>query len=99
MKRLRPAQDRRQRLDRHSNHVVQRLLGLEGYTAGLGVEAKPGGLIAGLKALANQPGPEAARGAELGRLLEEIVVAGEEKGQSGPEAVDRQAGLHRHPYV
>jgi hypothetical protein len=80
---------RRQRLDRHPDDVVERLLRLERDPAGLGVEAD-GRSDRRLEPLAHQPGPEPSRGAELGRLLEEIVVAREEEREPGTEAVHRE---------
>ena len=42
--------------------------------------------------VAGNRGPDAARGAELGDLLEQVVVGGEEEGEARRELVERQAG-------
>ncbi len=74
------AHHRRQGLDGGADQVRLRLLGYEGDAGGLGVEAKPpGARVLGPEALPHLAGPDAAGGAELGHLLEEVVVAVEEE--------------------
>ena len=46
----------------------------------------------GTEPLARDPGPHAARGPELGDLLEQVVVSGEEEREAWRELVERQAG-------
>ena len=43
--------------------------------------------------LLHDPGPDAPAGPELGDLLEEVVVGGEEEGKPGSELVDLEAGV------
>ena len=92
VQRLRPAQDRRQRLHRGPHDVDVRLLGGQGRSARLDVEAHRHCLrVAGTEPLAGNPGPHAARGPELGHLLEQVVVSGEEEREAWRELVERQA--------
>ena len=96
MERLRAAEHAGQRLDRGAHDVVQRLLGGQRDAGGLGVEAQPHrlGLLraVGLLQLA---GPDAAGGAVLGDLLEEVDVGVEEERQPRGEGVDVDAALDR----
>src|SRR5690554_6061377 len=48
-------------------------------------------MVRAAEALAHQPRPEAAGAAELGGLLEEVVMRGEEEGKSRGELVDLEA--------
>ncbi len=94
-----PPSDGGERLDGDAHHVVQWLLRLQGDAAGLGVEAEPRRLVVGPEPRPDETGPEAPRRAELGRLLEEVVVRGEEEREARTEAVDRQAGRDPDPHV
>ena len=81
---------------RDARQVVQRLLGGQRHAGGLGVEAHPGrALVLGAVALGHELPPDPPRGAELGDLLEEVVVRVEEEGQPRREVVDAQAALDR----
>ena len=51
--------------------------------------------VGGAEALAHDVRPHAPRGAELGDLLEDVVVAVEEEGQARRELVDGQALVDR----
>ena len=94
VQRLRAAQHRGQRLEGGADHVVVRLLRGEGDPGGLRVGAElPAPRVAGAEAVAHHPGPDAARGAELGDLLEEVVVDVPEEGQARREVVHRHAPL------
>ena len=97
VQRLRAAEHRGQRLHRDPHDVVERLLRLQRDAAGLGVKPQPRRRVARTEPLAHEPGPEPARRAELGHLLEQVVVAGEEEREPRPEAVDREAGLDAPP--
>ena len=89
---LRAAEDAGQRLDGDPGQVVERLLRGERDAGGLGVEAHPGGaLVLGPEALAAQLVPDPPRGAELGDLLEEVVVAVEEEARAAARS-RRSAG-------
>jgi hypothetical protein len=94
-----PAEHGGQRLHGRTDDVVVRLLGGQRDTGGLGVEPQPLRLLA-LRAVdvPHPARPDAARGAELGDLLEEVDVRVEEEGQAGREDVDvqpaRQPQLH-----
>src|SRR5205807_1816113 len=96
VERLRAAADRRETLERDAHDVVLRLLGGERDPACLGVEADPlGARVLRAEALAHDARPHPAHGAELGHLLEHVVVPVEEEGQPGAELVDLQAGVDR----
>ena len=70
-----------QGLQGDAHHVVLGLLGGEGRAAGLRMEAQHGGSwLLGAEALAHQPGPQAAGGAELGNFFQKTVVRVEEEG-------------------
>src|SRR5690606_2466420 len=71
-----------------ADHVVLGLLRDEGDPRGLrvGTEA-PGLLLLGAVDVAHPLGPDPAGGAELGDLLEEVVVDVEEEGEAGREVV------------
>src|SRR5688572_21698350 len=88
MQRLRPAQNRRERLQRDADNVVVRLLGGERAAGSLRVKAQLlGAGIGHAEPVPHDPGPEAPRRAELCNLLEEIVVGVEEERQPLPEHV------------
>src|ERR1019366_8319709 len=79
-----------------TDDVVLRLLGGERDAPGLRVEAQlPGALVLGAEALAHDLRPHPAGGPELGHLLKDVVVAVEEEGQAGSEAIDLQARVKR----
>ena len=91
MEGLGAAEYRRERLQRCSHEIHLRLLGREGNACGLRVEAKlvgPGALRA--EPLPHDPEPDPPRGAELGDLLEEVVVRVEEEAEPGCELVHRE---------
>ena len=89
--RLRPAAYGRERLDGHADDVVLGLLRGQRRAAGLRVEAKRLRLrIGGAEAVAHDSGPHPPGGAELGHLLEEVVVRIEEEGEARAELVRRQ---------
>ena len=80
--------------------LFSRLLGGQRDAAGLGVEADRLRLrVLGAEALAHDPRPHPPGGAELGHLLEDVVVAVEEEGQPRAELVDLQAGVDRGLHV
>ena len=91
-----PPHDRRQRLDRHADDVVLRLLRGQRRAAGLRVEAQRERLrVRGAEALVHDPRPQPPRRPELRHLLEEVVVRVEEEGQPRPELVRREPRLDR----
>src|SRR3972149_5086427 len=82
MKRLSPAQYTGQGLNSHPGDVIVRLLSCERLAAGLSVEPQLTRFrVFGFELLFHYPGPDAARGPELGYLLQEIVPASEEEGE------------------
>ena len=93
MQRLGAAENGGERLVGGADDVVLRLLGGERRPAGLGVEAQPGRLLHGVEALLHDPGPHPAGRPELGDLLEEVHVAGEEERDPPCEGVQRHAGV------
>ena len=94
VERVRAAEDAGQRLDRRAHDVVVGLLGRQRAAGRLRVEAAhPGARVLRAEALAHRLRPDAPRGAELGDLLEEVVVRVEEEGEPRRELVDRQPGL------
>jgi len=96
VERLGAAEHGRQGLQGGADDVVLGLLGGEGRAAGLGVEAHHHrAFICRAKAFLHQARPDAAGGAELGDLFQEVVVAGEEEGELGGEVIHRQAFGHR----
>ncbi len=89
VERLGAAEDGGHGLDGGAGDVVLGLLGGEGGAGGLGVEAEhPGARIFCVEALAHDAGPEAAGGAELGDLFDEVVVRVEEEREARGEGVD-----------
>ena len=94
VKRLGASEHGSQRLNGGADDVVVGLLCGEGDSCRLGVEAEPPRAgIAGVEALAHDPGPHPASGAELGDLFEEVVLGGEEEGQARGESVDLEPGV------
>ena len=92
VERLGAAQHRGQRLVRHPGHVVVRLLRGQRHPGRLAVEPHlPAARVPRAVALAHVPGPDPARGPELGDLLEEVVVDVPEEGEPGREAVHVEA--------
>ena len=82
VQRLRSAEHRRERLHRDADDVVVGLLRGERAAGRLGVEAQlQRARIGGAEALAHEPRPQPAGGAELGDLFEEVVVRVEEERQ------------------
>src|SRR6185503_11488952 len=92
MKRLRSTEDGSERLHGHAHDVVERLLRLQRDATGLGVESHLGARIVRLEAITHEPRIEAASGAELGDLLEQIVVRSEEEREARREVIDLQTG-------
>ena len=81
--------DRGEALQRHPDDVVLRLLRGQRDAAGLGVEAQPPrALVLGVESVSHDRRPHPPRGAELGDLLEDVVVAVEEERQPRRELVD-----------
>ena len=100
MERLRPAQHRRQRLQRDADDVVVRLLRGQRAARGLRVEAQLlGARAGGAEPIAHEPRPQPARRAELGDLLEKVVVRVEEERQPLSERVDVEPGVDRRLHV
>ena len=89
-----------QRLHRGSHDVVLGLLSGERRPAGLGVAAEERGpLVLGLEPLGHDPGPHPPGGAELGHLLEQVVVRVPEEAEPGREVVHAQARGQRRLHV
>src|SRR5439155_16223664 len=83
-------------LDRDAHDVVLRLLRREGRAAGLRVEAESLRLwVRDPEALLHDARPQAACGAELRYLLEEVVVGVEEERETLAELVRRQSRVER----
>ena len=85
-----------QGLHGHAHDVVLGLLGGQHAAGGLHMEAqhhRP--RIAGMEAVTHDSRPQPARGAELGHLLEQVIVRVEEERQLRGEIVDGQAGGQR----
>ena len=92
VQRLRPAENRRERLDRRADDVHLGLLRRQRDAGGLGVEAhQPRARIPGLEPLAQLARPDPAGGAVLGDLLEEVEVGVEEEREPRRELVDVEA--------
>ena len=92
VQRLRAAEHRGQRLQRDAHDVVVGLLRGQRAAGRLRVEAqlqRP--RVGGAEAVAHDPRPQAAGGAELGDLFEEVVVGVEEERQPLAERVRRRA--------
>ena len=88
VKRLRAADDGGERLDRHANDVVLRLLRSERRAPGLRVEAKRLRLrVRDSEALLHDPRPHSSSRPKLRHLLEEVVVRIEEERQTLTELV------------
>ena len=96
MQRLGSAEHTGERLDRRAHDVVERLLRGERHAGGLGVEAhQQRALVARPEGVAQLAGPDPARGAVLGDLLEEVDLRVEEERQPGGEVVDVEAARDR----
>src|SRR6476646_5437608 len=93
MQRLRPAEDRRQGLDRDSHDVVQGMLCLERDAPRLRVKAQSCARVAGAEALAHETRVEAPSRAKLRDFLEQVVMRGEEERQPRSKSVDREPGV------
>ncbi len=79
-----------------AHDVVVGLLRGQRRAGGLGVEAqRPAARVARLEPILHGARPEAARRAELGHLLDEIVVYVEEEAQPPGEGIGVQAAPHR----
>src|SRR5690606_14244649 len=92
VERLRATEHSRQRLQRHAHHVVVRLLRGQGGARRLRVEAEHlRARILRAEALLHDARPYAPRRAELGDLLEQVVVDVEEEGEATGEAIDVEA--------
>ncbi len=100
VERLRAAQDAGERLDRGSHDVEQRLLCRQGDARGLGVEAhQHRALVLGAVGVSHLARPDAAGGAVLRDLLEEVDVRVEEEAEARREVVDVEATLDRLLHV
>ena len=96
VQRLRAAQHRGQRLHRRAHDVVQRLLRRQRRARGLRVEAQHQRLrVLRAEAVAHDARPQPPRGAELGDLLEEVVVRVEEEREPRRERRRRRARAAR----
>src|SRR5947209_5127004 len=94
MQRLRTAEYSGERLVRDAHDVVHRLLRCQRHACGLRVEThdpRPWTLRA--VALLEVARPDPTRGAQLGDLLEEVVVNVPEERKTRREVVDVQAAL------
>ena len=92
MQRLRPAEHRRERLDRRPGHVHERLLPRQRDTRRLRVEPhQQRALVAGAVRVAQLACPDPACRPVLGDLLEEVDVGVEEEAQPRGELVDAEA--------
>ena len=90
---LRPSQDRRQRLHGDADDVVLRLLRRQSRAARLRVETHlQRARLLHVEAPRHDPGPDAARRAELRDLLEEIIVRVEEERDLAGDLLDRKRG-------
>ena len=90
--RLHAADDGREGLDRRAREVIERLLRGQRRAAGLRVRAEHHGVRAGRAvALLHRARPHPAEGAELGDLLEEVVVRVEDPRHPRRHVVDRRA--------
>ncbi len=100
MQRIGAAEYSRQGLNGRANDVVVGLLGRERDACRLRMAAHhPGAWILSAVALAHELRPQASPGAELGNLLEEVVVYVEEEGQARCELIDLQASLEGSIYI
>src|SRR5258708_13546239 len=82
MQTLRPAQNRRQRLNGHSSAIISWLLCRERAAARLTMEAQtPGLLILRAEPLPHNVRPQAAGGAEFRHFLKNLIVGIEEERQ------------------
>ena len=98
VQRLRPAEHRGERLQGDAHDVDVGLLRRQRRARRLRVEAQlPGARVLRAEAVARDLGPERARRAELGDLLEEVRVRVEEEGQPRREVVDREARARAPP--
>ncbi len=89
MQGLRPAEDRRERLNRHAHDVVVWLLAREHRARCLRVEAhRRGAVVLCAELLARDPRPHAPRAAKLCHLFEEVVVRVKEERDARREGVD-----------
>src|SRR5207247_5196852 len=87
--RLRSAKHPGQRLNRHANYIVQRLLSSQGNTGRLGMEAqRPRTRVLCAEPLGHHRVPDSPRRSILGYLLEEVVMSMEAKAQPGVEIVN-----------
>src|SRR3954451_267286 len=99
VQRLRSAKDGRERLHGNANDIVVGLLRGQRAAGGLGVKTELlGARVRRAEPIAHQPRPQPPRGAELGDLLEKVVVRVEEERELLAEAVHRETridgGLH-----
>ncbi len=96
MQALRPAEHRRERLDRRPDDVHLRLLGGERDAGGLRVEAhQPRARIAGAEPVAQLPRPDPPGSPVLRDLLEEVEMRVEEEREAGRKVVHVEATLDR----
>ena len=96
MQRLRAAEHGRQGLEGGADDIVLGLFVEQADPGRLAVEAAPQRAgVAGSEPVAHDLRPDTPRGAQLGDLLEKIIVDVEEEGQSRCKGVDIQAGVDR----
>src|SRR5712692_7875273 len=96
MQGLAAAEDGGERLNRHADDIVFRLLRGQGRSGGLRVEAQQKGTrVFGMETLAHDFRPQAARGAVLGDFLEQVVVRVEEKRELRRKFIDAESGAER----
>ena len=96
MQGLGTAKNGRQRLNRGPDHVVVGLLGSEGDTGGLGMEAEHprAGVFRLRSARAMIPAHIRRARAELGDLLEEVALGHEEEGEAARYLVHGHTCVH-----
>src|SRR5258707_6129402 len=91
---LAAAENGSERLNSDADDVVLRLLRGKGGAGSLHMEAqKQRAWIARAEALAHDAGPQAARGAVLGDLFEQIVMSVEEERKLRREVIDAEASV------
>ena len=99
VERLRPAEHGGQGLERRPGRRCSRAAGRRASrrSSGCGSGASRSRDPARPNRSRGEPGPDAARGPELGDLLEEVVVGGEEEREPRGEGVDVEPGRGERP--